>query len=81
MFKRERVKCGSRSASARLLHRDNPTLPTALQQFRRAKQISRDLRTVLAGVSRPTQAEIEADEYEGCVPVRQWLDRGLRKYD
>jgi hypothetical protein len=81
MFKRERVKCGSISAAARLLHRDIPTLPTDLLQFRRAMLISRDLRTVFAEVSRPTRAEIKADKYEGSVPVQQWLDWGSRKYD
>ncbi len=81
MFKRGRVKCSSKSAAAQLLHRDLPTLPTASQRFRRATAITRDLRAVLAGVSRPTQAEIEADKYEGSVPVQQWLDRGSRKYD
>jgi hypothetical protein len=64
-----------------LLRRDIPTLPTASQQFRRAKVISRDLRAVLAAASRPTQAEIKADKYEGNVPVQQWLDRGSRNYD
>ncbi len=66
MFKRERVKCSSISAAARL---------------RRARVISCDLRAVLARVSRPTQAEIKADKYEGSEPIQQWLDRGSRKYD
>jgi hypothetical protein len=81
MLKRERFKRGSKSVAARLLHRDIPTLPTALQQFRRTTLILSDLRAVLAGVSRPTQAEVKADKYEGSVPVQQWLDRGSRKYD
>jgi hypothetical protein len=81
MFKRERVKCGSVSAAARMLHRDIPTPPTDLLQFRRAKLISRDLRAALGGVSRPTQAEIEADEYDGSVPVLEWLSRSSRRCD
>ena len=81
MSKRERVKCSSTSATARLLRRDIPPVPTASRQLRRAKVVSRDLCAVLAGVLRPTQAEIEADEYEGNVPVQQWLDLGSRKYD
>jgi hypothetical protein len=79
MCKRGRVKDGSILATTRLLHRDVPTLPTDFQQFHRTKLISRDLRAVLARVSRPTQAEIETDEYEGCVPLLQWLGRGSRK--
>jgi hypothetical protein len=81
MFKRERVKCGSISAAARLLHRDIPTPPTDLLQFRRAKLMSRNLRAVLAGVPRPTQAEIDADEYDGSVSVLEWLGRSSRKND
>lgn len=45
----------------------------------RAKVISRDLRAVLAAVSRPTEAEIKADKYEESEPVRQWLDRGAMR--
>jgi hypothetical protein len=81
MSKRERVKCGSISAAARLLQRDIPTPPTDLLQFRRAKLMSRDLRAALAAVLRPTQAEIEADEYDGSVPVLEWLSRSARKCD
>jgi hypothetical protein len=81
MFKRE---CGNGDwilATACLLRPDIPTPPTDLWQFRRAKLISRDLCAVLARVSRPNQAEIEADEYDGRVPIRKWLGRGSRKYD
>jgi hypothetical protein len=81
MSKRERVKCRSTSAAARLLRRDIPPMPTASRQLRRAKVVSRDLRAALARVLRPTEAEIQADKYEGNVPVRQWLDLGSRKYD
>ena len=80
MIRPERVKGGSILA-ARLQHPDISALPTDLREFHRAKLISRDLCAVPAGVPRPTQAEIDADEYEGCVPVLQWLGRGSRKYD
>jgi hypothetical protein len=56
-------------------------LATELRQVNRAKLNSHDLRAVLARVSRPSQAEIEADEYDGRVPLLQWLGRGSRKYD
>ena len=79
MFKRERVKCSSKSIVARLLRRDIPTVPADLRQSRRAKRISRYLPAVLAAISRPTRAELEADKYEGSVPVQQWLDRSSRK--
>ena len=81
MFKRERVNDGWILATACLRRRDLPTPPTDLRQFRRAKLNSRDLRAALARVSRPTQAEIDADEYDGRVPLLQWLGRGSRKYD
>jgi hypothetical protein len=81
MSKRERVNSDWILATACLLRRDMPTLPTDLRQFHRAKLIARDLRAVLTRVSRPTLAEIEADEYEGCVPLQQWLSRASRKCD
>lgn len=65
MSKRERGKYAFSFELTRLLRRDIRT---------------RVLRAALARTPRPTQAEIEADEYEGRVPVRQWLDRGSRKY-
>jgi hypothetical protein len=79
MLKRKRVKGGSILASVRLLHRDIPPVPTDLRQFHRTKLISRDLPAVLSRVSRPTRPEVEADEYEGRVPIRQWLGRASRK--
>jgi hypothetical protein len=81
MFKRERVNEDWILAAACLRRRDIPTLPTDLRQFHRAKLISRGLRAVLARVSLPIQAEIEADEYDGGMPVVEWLGRDSRKYD
>ena len=81
MIKRERVNGDWILAAACLRRRDLPALSTELRQFHRAKLNSRDLRAVLERVSRPTQAEIEADEYDGRVSVLQWLGRGSRKYD
>jgi hypothetical protein len=78
MFKRERVNGDWILAAACLRRRNLPTLPTELRQFHRAQLISRDLHAVLARVSRPTQAEIEADEYDGRVPILQWLARASR---
>jgi hypothetical protein len=81
MFKRERRNGDWILATACLLRRDISTLPADLRQLHRTKLISRDLRAALARASRPTQAEIEADEYEGRVPVLQWLGRASRKSD
>jgi hypothetical protein len=78
MFKRERVNGDWILAAACLRRRNLPTLPTDLRQIHRAKLISRDLHAVLARVSRPTRAEIEADEYDGRVPILQWLARASR---
>ena len=81
MLKRERANGDWILAAACLRRRDLPMLSTDLRHLHRAKLTSRDLRAVLDRVSRLTQAEIEADEYDGRVPVAQWLDRGSRKYD
>lgn len=81
MCKQGRGKGGWILRYARMLHRDVPTVPTDPQQFHRTELISRGLRAALARVSRPTRAEIEADKYEGRVPVLQWLGRGARKYN
>ena len=81
MPKRERGNRDWILATACLLRRDIPTLPNDRRQPHRGKLISRDLHAVLSRVSRPTQAEIEADEYQGSVPILQWLGRGSRKYD
>jgi hypothetical protein len=81
MFKRERVNGDWILATACLLRRDIQSSPTNLRQFHRGKLTSRDLSAVLARVSRPTRAEIEADEYEGCVPILQRLGRASRRCD
>ena len=81
MIKRERVNGDWILADACLRRRDLPTLATESRQVHRVKLTSRDLRAALERVLRPSQAEIEADEYDGRVPLLQWLGRGLRKYD
>ena len=81
MSKRERGNRDWILAAAYLRRPDIPALPTDLRRFRRAKLISRDLCAVLARVSRPTQGEIEADEYDDRMPVAQWLGRDSRKFD
>jgi len=81
MFKRERGNRDGILATACLLRRDIQSPPTDLRQFHRGKLTTCDLRAVLARVSRPTQAEIEADEYKGRVPILQWLGRASRKCD
>jgi hypothetical protein len=45
------------------------------------ERIWRNLNSVMRGVSRPTQAEIEADEYDGSVSIGEWLARNSRKRD
>jgi len=52
-----------------------------LERFRRVKRIWQNLTVILRGVSPPIQAEIEADEYDGSVPISQWLARESRKRD
>lgn len=79
MLKRERGNEAWILAAACLLRDDIPGLPTDLRRSHRAKLISRDLHAALARASRPTRAEIEADKYEECVPVRQWLGSASRK--
>ena len=81
MLKRERGNRDWILATACLLRRDIRTPPTDPRQSYRGRLSSRDLRAVLARISRPTPAEIEADKYEGGVPILQWLGRASRKYD
>jgi len=45
------------------------------------ERIWRNLNSVMRGVSRPTEAEIEADEYDGTVSVSEWLARNSHKRD
>jgi hypothetical protein len=39
------------------------------------KQIRDNLGSVLRELPRPTNAEAEADEFDGSVPFSQWLER------
>jgi hypothetical protein len=53
---------------------------TALQRssvapLHRAERIWRNLGWVLPRLSRPTDAEIQADEYDGSIPISRWLAR------
>jgi hypothetical protein len=59
----------------------SPGQPEYVAKSQQAKRIWRSLNSVLRGVSRPTEAEIEADEYDGSVSISQWLARRARKRD
>jgi hypothetical protein len=52
-----------------------------LERFHQLKRIWRNLSAILPRVSRPTRAEIEADEYDGSVPISQWLGRDSQQCD
>jgi ferric-dicitrate binding protein FerR (iron transport regulator) len=47
--------------------------PGNLEQFDRCKRKWRSLDLVLPEVARPSHADIEADEYDGSVPISHWL--------
>ena len=59
----------------------SPGQPEYVAKSQQAKRIWRSLNSVLRGVSRPTEAEIEADEYDGTVSVSEWLARNSHKRD
>lgn len=52
-----------------------------LERLHQLKQLWRNLSRVLPKVSRPTQAEIDADEYDGSVSIAQWLARDSHRLD
>ena len=52
--------------------------PANLAEFRRTKQIWRRLQT-LAQIPRPTQQDLEADDYDPSHSVAEWLARHRRK--
>jgi hypothetical protein len=48
-------------------------VPGHLEQFRRVRALWLSLALVLPGAARPTNAEIQADAYDGAIPLSQWL--------
>ena len=53
--------------------------PRPTDQHHRAERIWRNLGSVLPGPPRPTDVEIQADEYDGSIRLARWLSRGSRK--
>ena len=50
-------------------------LPARMEQSPQFWRIWRNLTLALLRISRPTRAEIAADEYDGSVPISEWLAR------
>ena len=47
--------------------------PGHFEEFRRVKEVWRGLGFVVPGVTRPTDAEIQADAYDASIPISQWV--------
>ena len=81
-FRRSRYDKTSTPSPEEFAARARWLLHTAhLEGCHRVKRIWRNLTLVLRRVSRPTPVEIDADEYDGSVPISQWLVRESRKGD
>jgi hypothetical protein len=48
------------------------------ERLHRAESVWRHLGGILRGLARPTEAEIQADTYDGSVPISQWLKQNSK---
>ena len=47
--------------------------PRNLERFQRAERLWRSLELIPRESVRPSRAELERDEYDGSIPVSEWL--------
>jgi hypothetical protein len=72
---------GVRQRGARWLWRFRPREFERPEEALRAEQIWRVLDLIVLEFSRPTEAEVAADGYDGDRPLSPWLERDSRKRD
>jgi hypothetical protein len=61
------------------MRKQGNVVPGFVEQYRQARRIWDSLSWMLPGVPRPTPAEIEADLYDGSVPISEWLARNTHE--